>query len=197
MYPPWLVWGLSQGVMMARFKGTRGDDSVRGGSGRDDFKGHGGNDRFWGGLGDDSFDCGVGSDWAWGGSGDDRMVGGAGNDHLEGERGNDWLFGGAGRDELRGGHGADLINGGQGNDDLGGGKGTDTFVFDRSFGRDRIKDFSKGQDVIDLRNAGVTAFEQITITYGKKKGAVITTDEGTIVLHNYKGQPLEKGDFLI
>jgi Ca2+-binding RTX toxin-like protein len=162
---------------MARFKGTRSDDSFRGGSGRDDFKGHGGND------------------WVWGGSGNDRMIGGTGNDHLEGESGHDRMFGGAGRDELRGGRGNDVLNGGQGNDDLGGGRGADTFVFERSFGRDRIKDFAKGQDHIDLRSVGVTSFDEVNIAY-TKKGAVITTDEGTIVLHNYEGRPLEQGDFV-
>lgn len=102
-------------------------------------------------------------------SGDDRLSGGAGDDILYGYNGNDvlqggddddQLFGGSGNDRLQGGVGNDLLVGGSGIDTLTGGNGSDIFVFDTAaeaaYGTDlgeleRITDFTRGQDKIDLR----------------------------------------------
>lgn len=96
---------------------------------------------FRGGLGDDALD-GREADGplvAYGGAGDDTLTGGSD------------------RDFLRGGAGDDVIAGGLGADRLRGGLGRDAFVY-RSIAeaaldgpaRDRIKDFTRGKDVIDL-----------------------------------------------
>jgi len=67
------------------------------------------------------------------------------------------MNGGAGIDTLSGGDGADTLNGGLGNDILTGGAGNDTFVFNTTLSsttnKDTIKDFTIGQDAIQLDNA--------------------------------------------
>jgi phospholipase/lecithinase/hemolysin len=70
------------------------------------------------------------------------IVGNAGINGLVGLGGNDSLSGGAGDDRL---------SGGAGNDVLTGGAGIDTFVIAELGGTDRISDFVRGQDIIDLR----------------------------------------------
>jgi serralysin len=71
-----------------------------------------------------------------------------GNDFLHGRGGNDYLYGGAGHDQLIGSSGADVLEGGAGND---------LFIFRLTsdslpFFRDTIRDFTPGQDLIDLRS---------------------------------------------
>lgn len=105
---------------------------------------------FRGGAGDDVLD-GREADGpliAFGGSGDDRLVGGYGDDKV---------VGGSGADCLRGGAGEDVLVGGLGVDRLKGGLGRDVFVYQniadaplRETARERIGDFKRGEDVIDL-----------------------------------------------
>lgn len=92
----------------------------------------------WGGA-DELFGAG-GADTLLGGDGDDLLVGGRGADVLRGE----W-----GRDRLDGGDGPDVLDGGAGDDVLSGGPGTDRFLFSVG-GRDRVTDFTAGEDLIDL-----------------------------------------------
>jgi len=68
----------------------------------------------------------------------------AGNDRLLGDRGNDVLYGNAGRDTLTGGDGSD--------------------IFVLSGGRDRITDFTDGQDLIGL--PGRVSFDRLQISAG-------------------------------
>ena len=49
-----------------------------------------------------------------------------------------------------GGNGSDEIDGGYGDDSLRGGEDSDRFVFEFTFGNDRIEDFQDGVDFIDL-----------------------------------------------
>ncbi|WP_394816398.1 immunoglobulin-like domain-containing protein [Vibrio cholerae] len=84
---------------------------------------------------------------------DDTLIGGAGNDILFGQGGNDSLDGGVGKDTLYGGSGNDILIGGLGNDILTGGSGDDLFKWvdgDLDNSKDRITDFTIGQDKIDL-----------------------------------------------
>ncbi len=107
-----------------------------------------------------------GVDTLAGGEGDDRLIGNHGNDLLDGGTGDDVLRGGAGNDNLIGGNGQDVLNGGLGKDVLTGGAGSDVFRFTKvvqspnTNQRDVIKDFSQGEDVIDLANIapGVLSF---------------------------------------
>lgn len=155
--------------------GGAGHDELRGGGGNDELRGGLGNDTLFGGVGDDSLYGGAGHDELHGGGGNDLLRGGAGRDTLFGGGGNDSLFGGGGRDELHGGAGDDLLFGGAGDDTLFGGAGDDVltggagadvlyggagadrFVFldisdsPLGAGRDRIMDFQRGEDLLDLR----------------------------------------------
>jgi Ca2+-binding RTX toxin-like protein len=101
-----------------------------------------------------------------GGRFNDTLSGGDGNDRLAGNRGADILFGGSGRDLLVGNAGADILfggaegdrlTGGGGKDILRGGTGRDLFILTQASdssvgaGRDRIREFTRGEDRIDLR----------------------------------------------
>ena len=141
--------------------GGSGNDSLIGGSGNDSLIGGSGNDSLIGGSGNDSLIGGSGNDSMIGGSGNDFMDGGAGSDYFEGGSGNDGMLGGSGNDGMLGGAGNDFIQGGAGNDYMEGGVGSDSFVFQPGFGNDVIGDFDAdpagGQDVLDLRDLGITA----------------------------------------
>lgn len=94
-----------------------------------------------------------GNDRLIGLSGSDTMRGGQGADLLDGRGGNDMIGGWQGDDTIQGGAGNDLIASGAGRDQVWGGSGADTFAFYASEGfggRDRIMDFTPGQDEIDL-----------------------------------------------
>jgi subtilisin-like proprotein convertase family protein/Ca2+-binding RTX toxin-like protein len=72
----------------------------------------------------------------------------------------DTLTGAGGNDTLKGAGGNDSLIGGAGNDSLTGSSGKDHFVFSStisSAGIDRITDFTRGQDIIDLKGSIFTA----------------------------------------
>ena len=80
---------------------------------------------------------------------DETLLGLDGNDILLGYGGNDQLIGGNGNDTLLGGMGDDLLIGGLGDDILYGNSGLDIFQVSGA-GKDTIKDFTKGEDKIDV-----------------------------------------------
>ncbi|HEY8592645.1 MAG TPA: M10 family metallopeptidase C-terminal domain-containing protein [Sphingomicrobium sp.] len=85
------------------------------------------------------------------------MYGGNGNDLLVGSTANDVLYGEAGNDKLLG-----FI----GSDDLWGDGGSDTFYFTELGATDRILDFERGVDKIDLTsidaNANIAGHQSFT-----------------------------------
>jgi Ca2+-binding RTX toxin-like protein len=93
----------------------------------------------------------------------DNAIGGSGNDSLTGNAIANALYGGGGNDTLSGGAGNDTLTGGTGADVLIGGDGADTFVFaagDSSPAtgqHDRIADFTKGVDHIDISSIDAIA----------------------------------------
>jgi len=97
-----------------------------------------------------------------GGGGDDALEGFGGDDHLKGRGGNDRLLGGAGNDSLDGGDGDKLLVDGNGGDTLKGGESADIFVFVADSVCDFIEDFEVGRDKIDLSQANITAFDQLS-----------------------------------
>ncbi len=141
--------------------GTALGDSFYGGAGNDELNGQAGNDLLVDTRGNNSLSGGAGNDTVIGGGGTLNAQGGSGNDTLIGGIGNDVLNGGAGNDTLRGDPtgsfiaGNDRLIAGSGNDVLEGGGGSDTFVFDRTNGDNRILDFERGVDMIDLQGFSV------------------------------------------
>ncbi len=128
-----------------------------------------------------------------GGSGDDILTGGAGVDRLEGGNDEDTLIGGGGDDILIGGLGRDWLTGGGGNDH---------FVFltrndSKNSGMDRILDFVRGEDRIDLSvvdaNTKVSGNQDFAFigadAFGKRAGQLRydTRDDYTVVQADLNG----------
>ena len=131
----------------------KGNDVVRGGSGSDWVEGDDGNDTIHGGDGNPDVLAGQrGNDRLYGDAGNDRLWGGGGNDTLlGGADGDSALAGGEGSDSIDGGAGDDRLLGGPGADTLVGGAGDDVFRFNSwERGRDVIRDYGNGDDVIQL-----------------------------------------------
>ncbi len=163
-----------------RIEGWQGNDLILGNQGDDILSGGDGADSLWGNQGSDIGFGGGGNDWLFGKSGDDILVSDDGNDLIHGGQGNDYLLGGEGRDSVLGNQGQDILNGGIGediveggldndrldggadNDYLMGGRGNDEFVYRPGSGKDKIIDFSKGDDKIDLTSFGFTSFVSFT-----------------------------------
>ena len=130
-----------------RLIGGRGLDALKGGSGDDSLLGQGGNDKLIGGGGDDTLNGGGGSDNLNGGAGNDALIGGSASDSMTGGSGDDVLNGGGGNDTMLGGAGRDILIGKAGNDVFDFNKVSDSAP---GLSHDRIRDFTKGTDHIDL-----------------------------------------------
>lgn len=147
--------------------GQDGHDLLKGGSGGDVLNGGSGRDVLRGDSGHDTLKGGAGADQLHGGGGKDILSGGDGNDWLAGKRGNDILRGNDGKDELFGRSGNDRLEGGADSDQLTGGSGADRFVYTRTSDSglrsdgDRITDFGRGKDKIDLRDLSKGKFDFI------------------------------------
>jgi Ca2+-binding RTX toxin-like protein len=134
--------------------GRHGNDLLTGAAGNDTLDGDAGVDRLYGNQGDDALWGRIGNDQLFGGLGNDTLDGDAGADRLYGDHGGDELWGRDGNDQLFGGAGRDTIVGGGGNDVISGGADGDMFCF-LAIGQraetDRITDFQRGLDLINLR----------------------------------------------
>lgn len=141
---------LSSGNAANTLSGLGGNDNLSGGNANDVLDGGDGNDSLDGGNNNDTLIGGAGNDSLDGGNNDDNLSGGDGTDVLSGGNNNDVLHGGAGSDSLSGGNNNDVLNGGAGNDVMTGGNNKDIFAFTEIGGADRITDFHRGDDKIDL-----------------------------------------------
>ena len=145
-----------------------------------------------------------GDDVLYGGpaGGDDMMYGGNGDDRLFGGRGDDTLTGGEGNDVMKGGPGQDtLIANGDDLDVLYGGPDSDTFrFFPSDLGGGSIRDFSDGEDVIDLTEfTGVSSMDDLEIiSHGDNVQIEVSgTDYLTIIfLSDFDISNLDNSDFL-
>lgn len=150
------VWGSDTRGLIENATGGVGDDTITGNSVGNILKGKGGDDTLDGLAGEDTLFGGGGRDELIGGGQDDTLKGGGAKDVLKGGNGKDRLEGGGGNDRLVGGDKADMLIGGDGFDRLIGGAGNDDFRFTKvshsptSGNADRILDFEKGADDIDL-----------------------------------------------
>lgn len=171
--------------------GTSGDDNLSGTSAGDSILGQ---------AGDDTIRGGEGKDLLLGGEGNDRLYGGEGHDVLEGQPGDDHLYGGEGNDWLLGGTGDDVLYGGAGDDTLYGEAGDDTFVYEPGGGNDTIKDFTDGEDVIDLSGfSDIRGFVDLTLTDGDDGVTIDLTGHdggGTILLEGFSRDDLDETDFV-
>jgi Ca2+-binding RTX toxin-like protein len=178
-----IVVANSELVRAETLKGSAGDDVLAGGDGDDWLIGGEGADSLDGGAGNDVYVVTAGDvlsdaggldrvetavSWTLGaafedllvigfagivGNGnalDNRMVGNAGADAFNGRAENDELLGLGGRDRLQGGAGHDMLLGGS---------GADRFLFGQANddSADRIVDFGRGRDGLQLDDAGFSA----------------------------------------
>ena len=144
-------------------------------------------------------DGGGGDDLMYGDAKNNAMFGGDGDDFVSGQQGNDTLEGGAGNDSLLGGIGDDTLIGGAGNDDLYGYKGADTFVYNAYDGNDTIKDFTNGEDTIDLSTfTSITGLSDLNVRQDGNNVVIDLSDYtggGSITLENVHLSELDDGDF--
>lgn len=176
-----------------RLFGGRHDDTIQGDDGNDRIKGGGGADRLAGGNGRDRIDGGRGHDQVHGFADDDILRGGRGRDTLTGGPGDDRLEGGSGADTLTGGPGDDVIEGGRGRDRLIGQDGADVFVFAARHGRDRIDDFTPGEDRIAL-DTSVSDMGGLRIE-AIEGGSRLWTGGGVLDLPGVTPEQLDAGAF--
>jgi len=119
------------------------------------------------------------------------LIGGAGDDRLTGANaGSNVLAGGQGDDLLQAGSQGDIVLDGAGRDALLGGAGADSFVLASDGARDVIRDFTPGQDQIDLSGwRFLRSMDQLSFTV-TATGAEIRFLEETLVIVTRDRSPL-------
>ena len=123
-------------------------------------------------------------------------TGGAGAETLTGGPGDDLIAGGAGDDRLAGWNGDDILVDGAGADTLLGGPGADIFVLAGDGARDRIADFTPGEDRLDL--SGLAMFydpSRLDIT-PTGTGAVLDWFGEILDLHRAGGGSISRAEVL-
>ena len=95
---------------------------------------------------------------AYGYDGDDHLIGQENRVVMYGGNGNDLIVGSTVGDVLYGENGNDTVIGGPGGDELWGGAGNDRFLFNQIGATDKILDFERGADRIDLADLDANAF---------------------------------------
>lgn len=126
---------------------------------------------------------------------DNIILGLDGNDTIKGLAGDDSLSGGAGRDRLLGEANNDVLDGGSEKDIYTGGSGDDTFVVSSTSGKDVIQDMQNGNDIIQIVEADLASFEDLSFVQ-KNENTQVRLDGTTIaVLKNTKARGFEESDF--
>ena len=166
--------------------GSRYNDTLAGDGEDNILKGEDGDDVLYGGPAG-------GDDMMYGGNGDDRIFGGRGNDILTGGEGNDVLKGGPGEDTI--------IVDGDDMDVLYGGPDQDTFrFFPSDLGGGSIRDFTDGEDVIDLTEfTGINSMDDLDIvSHGDNVRIELSGTDylTTIILSDFDMSNLDSSDFL-
>ena len=122
-------------------------------------------------------------------AGSTRHAGTAGGT-LHGTAGTDMLIGAGGADVLFGDGGDDIIRDGDGADILTGGLGADTFIFDFDTHTDIIRDFTLGEDRIDLSNwPGLRSLNQLGLEM-RPDGLLITYGTERLIVQSANGAPI-------
>jgi Ca2+-binding RTX toxin-like protein len=162
------------------------------------------NDTLAGDGEDNLLDGGDGDDVLYGGpaGGDDMMYGGNGDDRIFGGKGNDILTGGEGNDVLKGGPGEDtFVVDGDDMDVLYGGTEKDTFqFFPSNVGGGTIRDFTDGEDVIDLTEfTDINSMDDLDrVSHGNNVRIELSGSDylTTIILSDFDMSNLDSSDFL-
>nr|WP_289851951.1 calcium-binding protein [Rhizobium sp. SSA_523] len=165
------------------------------------------NVKIFGREGNDHFIGGKLGEYVEGDLGDDTLDGNDGDDTLFGDttnqnpwqvsfwaQGNDTLNGGAGNDKLFGQGGNDILNGGSGTNELNGGAGADTFQFTNAHDHSTIKDFARGEDIIQIDSRLASSFSALKIDQAGNDTRV-TFGDVEINLVGIKTTDLKASDF--
>lgn len=198
-----------------RIEGWSGNDQLFGGLGADVLSGGDGNDLIWGDEGADIGFGGQGNDWLLGYRDDDILVGDQGEDTIDGGQGNDYLLGGGDDDLIWGGSGEDILNGGGGadrvwgglgadrldggteSDQLTGGGGNDQFVYRFGNGSDRIIDFVRGEDQLDLTSFDFTGFADFIASVSLDRNRISFGEGNVLRLVGVNASSLSAADLLL
>ncbi|WP_407493675.1 calcium-binding protein [Pseudooceanicola sp. MF1-13] len=122
------------------------------------------------------------------------VIGAASGEALTGGAQNDLIWGNGGNDTLSGGDGDDVLSGGDGRDILTGGAGADTFIFDRDFMRDEVRDFELGVDRLDVSDWG-RIYDASSLTVQERyDGAILQYQDQSLRLISHDGQRINAED---
>ena len=99
------------------------------------------------------------------------------------------IYAGKAGGTLNGGAGDDTIYGGTGNDTLTGGTGNDTFVYANGGGTDTIKDYTVGEDTIEITSGSVSS------TMVSDEDVVFTVGEGSVTVEGASGKTISLKDW--
>lgn len=119
------------------------------------------------------------------------VSGTAGADRLTGGAQGDMISGGAGDDTIDGGAGDDYILDGAGADELRGGAGADVFVMAADGGTDIIRDFTLGEDRIDLSGWGRIYAVEVLPMAGRRGCAVIRWGDEALYVYSHDGKDID------
>lgn len=122
-------------------------------------------------------------------------IGTALGDDLAGDARADLLAGGAGCDTLSGGAGEDILSDGAGIDVLWGGAGADLFVLSGDGAADTIRDFTPGEDRIDLSDWGRVYSISVIDKAGTSDCVVLRWGQEVLTIYAAAGQSLGPADF--
>jgi len=110
------------------------------------------------------------------------LIGKKGADVIRGGTKADTLMGDKGKDKLFGDGGSDTLIGGKGADKLKGGNGADTFVFNQGDGKDKIRDFSNGNDTLELDVTGIASINDVQAVAAQSGNNLILSFSNSDVL---------------
>ncbi|MBX6370410.1 MAG: calcium-binding protein, partial [Rhodospirillales bacterium] len=183
--------------------GSDGNDTIVGTAGHDHLDGKAGADKMSGGAGDDTYvvdsaggdviteaaNAGIDTAIVW--AKEYTLAANVENMELRGGFGHkvsgnaldNLIIGGSYADTIDGGAGRDILVGGIGADTLKGGAGTDMFVYNSIAEKgDVIKDFTVGEDLLDLRGlmSEIHEFGQNPFESGRIK--FVAEGDGTAVM---------------